>query len=164
MKNNTTKKDLVCGMDVISDKISTDYIGHHYVFCSEQCLERFTENPHLYIGYPGHEAPKHAGMEVIKTRTLKLETPLKTELINMLVKHIEAMMGIKSVDIIDGNIEITYDLLQVTESQIEETVIKTGGVLNEDFTEMLKRGFIHVMEETESDTMESRPDIRNDRH
>jgi Cu+-exporting ATPase len=64
--NSLVKKDAVCGMDITADDIYLDYQGIHYVFCSDQCLERFQLNPHLYVGYPGSEAPKHAGVIVLK--------------------------------------------------------------------------------------------------
>ncbi|MBT8433827.1 MAG: YHS domain-containing protein, partial [Gammaproteobacteria bacterium] len=63
-------------MEVESGDISFDYRGRHYVFCSNQCIERFRSNPHLYVGFPGVEAPAHAGVEVLKKRTLKLSEAL----------------------------------------------------------------------------------------
>ena len=77
--NATLLKDVVCGMDIKSDDISLDYQGSHYAFCSNQCRERFQLNPHLYIGYPGSEAPKHAGVVVLKKRRLKLADPFPQE-------------------------------------------------------------------------------------
>lgn len=157
MSSNTTVVDLVCGMEVNSDDISVDYQGSHYAFCSEQCLERFQSNPHLYIGYPGSEAPKHAGMEVIKTRTLKLAEPLPQEITSKVIDYIESMMGIQNVEVDGDRIDITYDLLQATESQIEAAIAEAGAVLGDDWTERLRRAFVHYMEETEAVTLEARP-------
>ncbi len=160
MNSNRLLTDQVCGMDVNSDDISMDYMGSHYAFCSDQCLQRFQDNPHLYIGYPGSEAPKHAGMEVIKTRTLKLAEPLPRELADKVFDYIEAMMGIQYVEVHDDCIEITYDLLQVTESQLEQTISEAGAVLGESLTEKIRRAFVHFMEETEAETLEARPGYR----
>ncbi len=160
MNSNTTLTDLVCGMEVNSDDISMDYQGSHYAFCSDQCLERFQNNPHLYIGFPGSEAPKHAGMEVIKTRTLRLADPLPREMADKVIDYIEAMMGIQYVEVDGDYIHITYDLLQATESQIEESISEAGAVLGDDWTDKIKRAFVHYMEETETETLEARPGTR----
>ena len=158
MSNNTiVLKDIVCGMEVNSDDISLDYQGCHYAFCSNQCLERFQLNPHLYIGYPGSEAPKHAGVEVLKKRTLKLAEPLPQEVADQVIDYIKSMMGIHYVKINGDCIEITYDLLQATESQIEQTISEAGGVLGENLTEKIRRAFVHYMEETEVESLEARP-------
>jgi len=144
-------------MEVNSDDISVDYQGSHYAFCSDQCLERFQSNPHLYIGYPGSEAPRRAGTEVIKTRTLKLAEPLPQEIADKVIDYIEAMMGIQYVEIDDDSINITYDLLQATESQIEQTIAEAGAELGDEWAEQLKRAFVHYMEETEAVTLVARP-------
>ncbi len=141
-----------------------DYQGIHYAFCSDQCLQRFQTNPHLYIGFPGAEAPKHAGMELIKTRTLKLAEPLPQELADKVIEYIEAMMGIQFVEVDGDRIEITYDLLQATEEQIEQTIAQAGATLGEDWTEKIKRAFIHYMEDTEAVTIEARPGSMRGHH
>jgi len=164
MNSNTILKDLVCGMDVSTDDISMDHLGIHYAFCSDQCLQRFQDNPHLYIGFPGSEAPKHAGMEVIKSRIIKLSDPLSSEQVDKVTEYIEAMMGIQFVEVHEDCIEITYDLLQVTESQIEQTISEAGIVLGDSLTEKLRRAFVHYMEETEAETLEARPGVRRGHH
>jgi len=144
-------------MDVNTDDISLDYQGSHYVFCSNQCLERFQLNPHLYIGYPGSEAPKHAGVEVLKKRTLKLAEPLPQEAADQFIGYLEAMMGVRSIEINGNCIDITYDLLQATEYQIEEKIANAGIVLGNDLIEKIRRAFVHYMEETEIESLEARP-------
>jgi len=157
MNSNMTFTDLVCGMDVNSDDISIDYQGIHYAFCCEQCLQRFQSNPHLYIGFPGNEAPKEVGSEVIKTRTIKLAESLPRELADKVVDYIEAMMGIQYVEVHEDCVEITYDLLQVTESQIEDAIAEAGAALGDDWTEKLKRAFVHYIEDTEAISLEAHP-------
>lgn len=153
----TTPKDVVCGMEVEADNIALDYQGRHYVFCSNQCLERFQLNPHLYIGYPGNEAPRHAGVEVLKIRTLKLAEPLAPEIREQFIECIEAMMGIHNIEINGDRITIVYDLLQATESQIEQTISDAGHVLGTDLMEKIRRAFVHYLEESELDSLEARP-------
>jgi len=151
-------------MEVITDEISLDYQGGHYSFCSNQCLERFQTNPHLYIGYPGSKAPKQEGREVLKQRTLKLSEPLSPDLADMVIEHIRSMMGIKDI-IVDGDqIKITYDLLQATEEQIEREIAKSGGALGRNWTDKLRQAFVQYMEETEVLTMEAEPGSRCGHH
>ena len=155
--NAAVPKDIVCGMEVNSDDISLDYQGCHYTFCSNQCLERFQLNPHLYIGYPGSEAPRHAGVEVLKKRTLKLAKPLPQEVADLFIEYIEAMMGIRNIEINGNYITIVYDLLLVTESQIEKKIVDAGIALGDDLMEKIRRAFVHFMEETEVESLEARP-------
>ena len=164
MNSNTIIIDLVCGMEVDSDDISLDYQGIHYIFCSSQCLERFQLNPHLYIGYPGSEAPKHAGMEVLKKRRLKLAEPFPQEVADQFIEYVEAMMGIHYIEINGNYIEITYDLLQATESQIEQVISDAGVTLGDDLMEKIRRAFVHFMEETEVESLEARPVSRGGHH
>ena len=161
---STTLKDVVCGMEVNTDDISLDYQGYHYGFCSSQCLERFQLNPHLYIGFPGSEAPKHAGAEVLKKRTLKLEEPFPEEVTDQFIEYIEAMMGIHSIKIDGDCITITYDLIQVMESQIEKKITDAGVVLGDGLMEKIKRAFVHFTEETEAESLEARPGSRGGHH
>ena len=165
MKTKSTgQKDVVCGMDVNSDDISLDYQSCHYVFCSNQCLERFQLNPHLYIGYPGSEAPKHAGVVVLKKRRLKLAEPFPQEVSDQFIEYIEAMMGINSIEINGNCIEITYDLLQATELQIEKKITGAGIVLGDDLMEKIRRAFVHFTEETEVESLEARPGSKGGHH
>jgi len=164
ISNTIVLKDVVCDMEVDSDEISLDYQGSHYVFCSEQCLERFRLNPHLYIGYPGSEAPKHAGVVVLKKRRLKLAEPFPQEVSSQFIEYIEAMMGVQHIEINGNCIDITYDLIQVTELQIEEKITEAGIVLGDDLTEKIRRAFVHFMEETEVESLEARPGSRGGYH
>jgi len=154
---NTAFKDVVCGMQVEADDISLNYQSRHYFFCSNQCLERFQLNPHLYIGYPGNEAPRHAGVEVLKKRTLKMAEPLAPEIRDQFIECIEAMMGIHNIEINGDRIIIVYDLLQATESQIEATISDAGIALGADLMEKIRRAFVHYLEESELDSLEARP-------
>ena len=162
--NSLVKKDVVCGMDITADDIYLDYQGIHYVFCSDQCLERFQLNPHLYVGYPGSESPKHAGVIVLKKRKLKLAEPFPQDVCDQFIDYIEDMMGIYSIEINGNCIEISYDLLQSTELQIEIKITQAGVVLGDDLMEKIRRAFVHYTEETEVESLEARPGSRGRHH
>ncbi|MCW9046647.1 MAG: YHS domain-containing protein [Gammaproteobacteria bacterium] len=150
-------QDPVCLMS-IDPKLVANTIMHNgktYYFCSDQCRNRFEANLHLYIGLPGHPAPKQHGHEVIKKRSLKLKRPLTENQSSVIVTDLENMMGIKNVHVEAGCIYITYDLLQATVEQIEMTIVKTGEKLGSGLAENLKRAFIHYLEETELENLEN---------
>lgn len=154
---NALVKDPVCGMEVDARQMDTVYQGIHYAFCSTQCQERFVANPHLYIGHPGHAAPKQEGREVLKWRSLKLDLPLSGEQAETLEATLMAMMGMQSVRMEGDRLDITYDLLQATEQQIEARLVEVGLALGEGWSERLRRAFVHYLEQNEVDSLECRP-------
>lgn len=156
---STILKDPVCGMVVDEYKVETSYEGIHYAFCSKQCLERFESNPHLYIGHPGQKAPKQKGVKLVKRRCFKLEQSLSISDAKVLANELYDMMGIQNIHINDMDIEVTYDLMEATAEQIEDQMVKIGIKLGEDWPQRLRRGFIHLLEETEVSSMEEAPQM-----
>ncbi len=148
------KKDPVCGMSTDDEALHIEHQGLHYYFCSSQCQERFSANPHLYIGQAGIPSPKQQGMCVIKKRTIRLAQQPSKEIRQQLVAELEKMMGIKQVDVEDDLIHIQYDLLEATASQIEEAIQQSGAKLGHVWIDHLKRAFLHYIEETELDNLE----------
>ena len=71
MSEDNKVQDPVCKMDVKAGQISFNHMGIEYSFCSQQCHERFSVNPHLYVGLPGKLFPKQHDMRLIKRRVLK---------------------------------------------------------------------------------------------
>ena len=72
---------------------------------------------------------------MLKKKILKLAEPFPEEVSNQFIEYIESMMGIHSIKI-DGNcITIVYDLLQVTEPQIEKKITDAGVVLGDSLME-----------------------------
>jgi YHS domain-containing protein len=150
-------KDPVCGMEVAPAQLETVYEGLHYAFCSEQCRQRFAANPHLYIGVPGEKAPGQKGVELFKRRRFQLDTPLAAQDAAILTEALGAMMGVKAIEIEDGNtVTITYDLIQVTADQLEAKMVEVGAKLGAGWAERLRRGFVHYMEECELGNLEVR--------
>lgn len=154
---NTVEKDPVCGMVVDEPKVEITYAGAHYAFCSNQCRERFEANPHLYIGYPGHKAPKQKGVKIVKRRRFKLEQTLSLSDAEVLAKELYDMMGISKIDIDGMDIDVTYDLMEATAEQIEDRMVDIGLKLGGEWSQRLRRGFIHLFEETEVSSMEELP-------
>jgi YHS domain-containing protein len=63
-KGDETAKDPICGMSVkIADaKVTTEYQGKTFYFCSEGCKKEFLKDPAKYAA-PAAEAPKAGAME-----------------------------------------------------------------------------------------------------
>ncbi|MFH1820111.1 YHS domain-containing protein [Thiobacillus sp.] len=155
---SATVKDPVCGMDVAPAQFETTYEGLHYAFCSEQCRQRFAANPHLYVGVPGEKAPGQKGVELFKRRRFQLDAPLDAPDAAVLTEALGAMMGVKTVEIEDGNtVTLTYDLIQATAEQLEAKMAEVGAKLGAGWAERLRRGFVHYMEETEVGNLEVHP-------
>ena len=150
-------KDPVCGMEVDARQLDTVYMGIHYAFCSTQCQERFAANPHLYIGHPGQQAPEQQGKEVLKRRRLALDLALSADQAEGIERLLGEMMGMQAVAVEGDRLEITYDLLQATEQQIEVKLAEAGVAMGEGWAERLRRAFVHYQEECEVDNLECRP-------
>lgn len=151
---STTVKDPVCGMEVAPTQFETVYEGLHYAFCSEQCRQRFLANPHLYVGVPGEKAPGQKGVELLKRRRFRLNTPLVAQDAAILAEALGAMMGVKAVEIEDDTVTLTYDLIQATADQLEARMEEVGAKLGAGWAERLRRGFVHYMEECEVGNLE----------
>lgn len=161
---NDLVQDPVCGMQVDAGQYATEYLGGHYAFCSLQCQERFLANPHLYIGLPGQKALKQLGKEVLKKRRLRLTEALAANRADKVMESLHTMMGIKSVLIEGVNIEIVYDLLQVTVEQIESKLSEIGVQLGEGWAERLTRAFVRYEEELEVGSLEVRKEKNSHSH
>lgn len=149
--------DPVCGMQVNRDSFALEHLGIHYAFCSRQCQDRFKANPHLYIGTPGEKAPKQQGVEVIKQRRIRLGQALSDSQAAILKDELGAMMGIDHIEVSGDTVAIRYDLLQATAEQIESRIVQVGLQLGDGWADLLRRGFIHFIEETEVDSLEVKP-------
>ncbi|HFD79671.1 MAG TPA: YHS domain-containing protein [Gammaproteobacteria bacterium] len=157
-------RDPVCEMMVDPGQLAVDYRGRRYAFCSEQCRQRFLANPELYVGLAGHKAPKQEGKKVWKRRRLRLSEPLTPESRMRLAEQLESMMGIKGVDIEDQTIDITYDLLEATEAQIEQAIAGSGAELGQGLATRLSRAFVQYLEETEIESLAATPPTQHHGH
>ena len=163
-KNKDSLRDPVCGMQVAPDQHAITHLQMHFAFCSAQCRERFLANPHLYIGQAGHKAPVQEGHEALKHRRLKLEEPLPDDLAQRAITYINDMMGIGHIEIKGDTIDIKYDLLQVTEAQIESALAEAGYTLDHSWSERLRRAFVHYLKETELSSLEAPPGADGHHH
>lgn len=148
-----TRRDPVCGMMVDADPYAVVFERMHFAFCSPQCRERFLNNPHLYIGTFRRKAVGQEGYVSLKRHRLKLDRPLTPEMADRVCDAVREMMGIKRMEA-DGNIvKVIYDLMQETEAQIEAEIARAGAVLGHDWSERLRRAFVHYLEETEIESL-----------
>lgn len=157
MSNKDKVKDVVCEMMVSPDSFPTHYQGSPYAFCSAQCFERFAAHPHLYVGTPGHPAPKQQGMVILKQRRFVVDEVLGEFRASYLQAQIGAMMGIHALEVNGAEVVVTFDLLQATSLQIEKALQKTGERLGDGWGENLRRGFIHYTEECEIGNLQVAP-------
>jgi len=141
---NTSDVCPVCGMLAVPEIASVEHHKMYFYFCSQQCRESFVARPKLYATSPEKERD-----EVVKQRTLRLNESLEEKVATLIIAYLSEMMGVKNV-LVDGNrIRITYDLLQVTEKQIEAALGEIGVQLGGGWLERLHRGWVHDSEETE---------------
>lgn len=151
---NEIVEDPVCHMMVPATSFALQYEGIARAFCSEQCRERFLENPHLYVGRPGHKAVAQQGEKVIKRRSFVLSAPLEGMQEEQVRLALLGMMGVQEV-CIDGNkIEIQYDLIQATAEQIADQLALIGANLGSGWVDRLKFAFINYKEECEIGSLE----------
>ncbi len=142
----------VCGMAALIDVPSVEHHKMKFYFCSEQCRETFVAHPNLYSAKTGKERS-----EIVKQRTMRLAEPLDRNVTDLLIPYLMEMMGVKSV-VVDGNkINITYDLLQVTEMKIEKALVEIGLQLGDGWLERLCRSWIRGSEETKLDNLATAP-------
>jgi len=147
----------VCGMKVAPGQYAIEYMQMHFAFCSGQCRERFLDTPHLYIGYPGQKAPGQEGLELIRRRRIRLAQPLTAEMRQRLTEGIRSMMGIREVRAEGQLIDISYDLVQATEAQIESQLEALGATLGEGWGECLRRAFVHYLEQSLVENLQVQP-------
>ena len=142
-------KDPVCGMTVEDCALETAYEGIRYFFCSEQCRERFLATPHLYVGYPGHPAPRQRGVQIMKRRRFKLVHPLSAYEAQTVARGFARHDGVREIHVNGALVEITYDLMEVDAERIEARLLQIGLRLGQEWPERLRFGFIHFLEESE---------------
>lgn len=147
-------KDPVCGIQVDPHQNAIVYLDIPYAFCSKQCLERFQTHPHLYIGQPGIKAPRQAGQQLIKRRSLRLAKPLEAEQATKVAEALTELPGIKQVQVDMTTLTLTYDLLVSTTEQIEQKLAEAGIRLGDGWADRLRLAFVHYEEELESSGME----------
>ncbi len=140
----------VCGMAALAEVTSVKYHKMNFYFCSEQCRETFIAHPKIYSAKVGRKRS-----EIVKRRTMRLAEPLDREVTDLLVPYLEEMMGVKSVVVNGDKIDITYDLLQVTEIKIEKALVEIGLQLGGDWLERLCRSWVHDSEETKLENLEA---------
>jgi len=148
------RKDVcpVCGMLAESEVPSVEDYKIYYHFCSAQCRQTFIARPSLY-----RLKLENSRSEVLKRRTMNLAEPLGKAGAELLTPRLMALMGVKEALIAGDKIHITYNLLEVTEKQIEEVLLEVGLVLGDGWLANFRRGWIHDSEENELDNLAAPP-------
>ncbi len=144
----------VCQMTKIDRSLSLKYQGVDHYFCSSQCLERFKEHPHLFVGDPKHGlSPKQKGQAALKTRRIGFAEAVGDELKATLDQSLLSLMGVEALRFEGHCLYVSYDLFQVSLEEIEATIEQTAAKLHSGMLERVKRGFIHYSEECELDNL-----------
>ena len=69
---DATLKDVVCGMDISPDtKYFTTYKNETYHFCSQNCQDKFVEEPHAYVHEHEEDCPSCDALEYADIAALK---------------------------------------------------------------------------------------------
>jgi len=134
----------VCSMAAEPAVASVEYHKIFFWFCSEQCRETFLENPGLYASKLPEEQP-----EILKKRLLHLAESPDNEVATLLTSYLAELMGVKKVVVEGERLHIGYNLLQVTEAQIEEALTEVGLQLDESWREKLRHSWVRNTEEVE---------------
>ena len=150
-------RDVVCNMWVSPRAHPLVFRGMHFAFCSEECRDRFLDNPGLFIGRPGEPAAKQSGEVWRKSRRIHLGKPLDQHQAEQVVNQLSMLMSVTAAWPGADVLEVSYDLMQITARQIEEALEAAGADLGGGWGERLKRSFVHLLEETESASREVDP-------
>ncbi len=138
----------VCSMKVNPDVATVEHHKIHFHFCSKQCRETFSARPSFYIKTAESEREAR-----LKRRTMHLAETPDDEVAALLTACLSNMMGVKEVAVEGKKLQITYDLLQATEIQIEKTLDKIGVQLGRGWLERLRRGWVNDSEEVELENL-----------
>ncbi len=76
-----------------------------------------------------------------------------------LADELKGVKGISqvNVDFKENNVSVEYDLLKVSQHDIEQRMMEVGFVLDNGFWQKFKRGWAHFAEENERDNLTARP-------
>lgn len=144
----------VCQMSEVDKSLHYNYRGVHHYFCSTQCLTRFKRHPHLFVGEPKYDlSVKQKGSEVIKKQKIQLINAIDEKTEMLIRSNLQSLMGVKAVQFLEQSIFVTYDLIQVSLKDIENSIVTIIGKLDGSLTEKIKRGFIHYTEECELENL-----------
>lgn len=144
----------VCTMTVMTSSLKLKHEGIHYFFCSSQCMSRFRDHPHLYVGNPKlGKSVKQKHLQVLKKRQIYLNELLNDELKQIIDKSLKELMGVKEINIGNQELFVTYDLLEVSLEAIEKKIEASTAKLRKTLCDNLKRGIIHYSEECELENL-----------
>ncbi|MEQ9209655.1 MAG: hypothetical protein RLN96_07405 [Pseudomonadales bacterium] len=98
-------------------------------------------------------SPKQKNKVVQKKRRIRLREAIGDQLKADLKISLKSLMGIEQLDFTDQELYVTYDLLQISLEDIEQTIEQEAGRLREGMVEQVKSGLIHYSEDCELDNL-----------
>ncbi|MBA4383943.1 MAG: copper-translocating P-type ATPase [Anaerolinea sp.] len=129
-------KDPVCGMEIDPNSafVSREHMGHKYFFCSENCLNKFDQNPHQYVLMTEDPIGSATTGFNPDTRVLQVELPILGlakegqpggELIQ---KALRKLIGIERVIVNSrtGVVVVDYDHQVIQIQEIVKAIKKIG--------------------------------------
>jgi len=131
-------------MAVVPDVATVKHHKMYFHFCSEQCRETFKTTPQLFAS---GAVEKHS--PVIKQRNLRLAKTRDPDEVEVIEGYLLELMGVTEVHFQGTRLQITYDLLQVTQAGIEQLLIKLETALDNSWWQRLRRGWVHNAEQNE---------------
>ncbi len=155
-KSRVGDSSRICPVCNMNDDLTlhSAYRGVDYWFCSTQCKKRFQSRPHLYVGDPWHgQSVKQKGEEVVRSHRINLNIVPSPLVSDLLVRELEKLMGVKTARLKGQAIEVTYDLIQISLTDIENAIEIAYGGLKPGVVESLRRGLIHSSEDGELDNL-----------
>lgn len=152
MNSKLTDHCPVCGMKVVSTQYPMQYHKMYFHFCSEQCRERFEATPQLYSSGTAEQRTP-----LLKQRQLRLGKPCTPDEIKVIEVNLLALMGVTEVTIQGDRLQISYDLMQVTQLRIEQALNELAVMLDNGWWQRLRRGAVHNAEENELSNLASAP-------
>lgn len=98
-------------------------------------------------------------MSNIKRKNIRFQKEPADKTPERLEEELKKIKGVNKaeVDFGSGEISVEYDLLNVTQEDIERHIINLGFVLDMGLRERFKRGWIHFTEENERDNLLTKP-------
>ncbi len=93
------------------------------LFCSQQCVDRFISHPGLYCGRPKTGPSEKQQRRIqIKSHQIVFSEAISTESIAEISEAVSAMMGVKNLNTNSETVYVTYDLMEVSLEDIEQTI------------------------------------------
>jgi copper chaperone CopZ len=98
-------------------------------------------------------------MSCIKHQKIRFQEGPNNKSMIELADELKGIKGVHqvSIDFQESNVSVEYDLLKVSQHDIENKMVKIGFALDNGFWQKFKRGWAHFTEENERDNLTTNP-------